>query len=284
MINYYLLTKPGIIFGNLLTLIMGFALGSKSGFDLGLFLATLLGLGALMASACVCNNYLDRELDKKMERTRHRALVEGAISNRNALLFAAVLLLIGLGLLIGFTNWIAVSIACLGFFVYVVLYTLWKSKTVYGTAIGSIAGAVPPVVGYCAASHQFDSAAVVLFFILVLWQMPHFFSIALLHLQDYTRAGIPVLPVSHGILRTKIHMMIYIACFIPTTLLLTWFGFTSESFLWIALITGGGWLLLSAIGFTDHNVKRFGRYMFIYSLFVIGTLCLVVPLEAYKIR
>ena len=86
-----------------------------------------------------------------------------------------------------------VFVAGIGFFVYVVLYSLWKCHTIYGTAIGSVAGAVPPVVGYCAVSNHFDAGALILFAMMVLWQMPHFFSIALMHFDDYVAAEIPVL-------------------------------------------------------------------------------------------
>ena len=138
-----------------------------------------------MASACVFNNYIDRQVDKKMERTKNRALVTGLISGRNAILFATLLGLIGNLILFLYTNLLTVFVAGLGFFVYVVLYSLWKCRTIYGTAIGSIAGAVPPVVGYCAVSNHFDAGALILFAMMVLWQMPHFFAIALLHFDDY---------------------------------------------------------------------------------------------------
>jgi protoheme IX farnesyltransferase len=279
MINYYLITKPGIVLGNLITLAAGFILGSQGAIDYPLFLYTLIGLACVMASACVFNNYIDRAVDLKMQRTRQRALASGKISSRNALLFATVLGVAGGMILYAYTNILALALAAIGFFVYVLLYSLWKCRTVYGTAIGSIAGAVPPVVGYCAASGRFDAGAAVLFAMLVLWQMPHFFAIALYHLDDYTRAKIPVLPLQRGIFRTKLHMVAYILIFIPVTMLLTYFQYTGQLFLWSALILGGIWLLMGLYGFARDDNRIWGRQMFRYSLVLIGALCLIIPFD-----
>lgn len=281
MINYYLLTKPGIILGNLATFAAAFILGSHGSFDVLLFFSTLFGLGAVIASACVCNNYIDRDLDKKMARTKKRPLALQSISGKSALLFALILFLLGNGILYFFANATTMLIASFGFFVYVVLYSLWKSHTVFGTAIGSIAGAIPPVVGYYAASGQFDLGLMLLFLLLIFWQMPHFFSIALLHLDDYTRAKIPVLPVFHGVFRTKIHMMLYISLFILTTSGLSYFGFTGPLFFWTTLTISLGWLLLSIRGFSNSDTLSFGRQMFLYSLLVIGIICLTIPIDRF---
>lgn len=279
MINYYLLTKPGIILGNLATVAAGFILGSRGGIAFWLFLAVLFGLAFVIASACVFNNYIDRDIDKKMERTKGRALVQGRISGRSALLFATLLAAIGTGILFAFTNLLTVGVVAVGFFVYVLLYSFWKCRTVYGTAIGSIAGAVPPVAGYCAASGQFDAAAVILFAMMVFWQMPHFFAIALFHLEDYAKAGVQVLPLSKGIFRTKIHMSLYIAAFIPAAMLLTLLGYTGYLFLTAIAGIGLAWLALSLKGFGTTDSAVWGKQMFFLSLAVIMAVCIVIPVD-----
>lgn len=265
--------------GNLVTFAAGFLLASKGIFHVWLFLATLLGLAFIMASACVFNNYIDRELDKKMNRTKNRALVTGLISGRNAILFAIFLGFLGNVILLAFTNLLTVYVAAFGFFMYVVLYSLWKARTIYGTAIGSIAGAVPPVVGYCAVSNQFDLGAAILFGMMVLWQMPHFFSIAVYHLDDYTAASIPVLPVKKGMLRTKIHMALYIIAFIAVAVLLTVYGYTGYVYLMVAAVAGVLWLLLSLKGFTSVNDTVWGKQMFRLSLLLITAICFVIPFD-----
>jgi heme o synthase len=279
MINYYLLTKPGIILGNLFTVAAGFLLASKGGVDIELFIATLLGLMLIMASACVFNNYIDRSLDKKMERTKERPLVKGLISGRHALLFATILGILGNLILLLSTNLLTLGVANIGFFIYVVLYSLWKGRTIYGTAIGSLAGAVPPVVGYCAVSNQFDAGALILFMMLVLWQMPHFFSIALLHLDDYVAAAIPVLPVKKGPFKTKVHMALYILSFILTAMLLTFFNYTGYLYLTVLMTLGLAWLLLCLRGFKSADDQLWGGQMFRLSLLIIGCLCLVIPFD-----
>lgn len=279
MINYYLLTKPGIILGNLFTFAAGFLLASKGVVDFQLFFATFIGLAFIMASGCVFNNYIDRQIDKKMERTKNRALVIGLISGRNAILFAIFLGIVGIATLFAYANLLTVFVASAGFVVYVVLYSLWKCRTIYGTAIGSIAGAVPPVVGYCAVSNNFDAGAFILFTMMVLWQMPHFFSIAMSHFDDYAAAGIPVLPVIKGMLRTKIHMVVYILGFILAAIMLTFFNYTGYMYLIASSCIGLLWLGMCVTGFKSDNDQLWGRNMFRLSLLMIAVICVMIPFD-----
>ncbi len=280
MINYYLLTKPGIILGNLITVTAGFLLAANGNIDFKLFFATLIGLAFIIASACVFNNYIDRQTDKKMERTKNRPLVTGLISGRHAIVFATFLGILGNIVLFSWTNLLAVLAADLGFLIYVVLYSFWKCHTIYGTAIGSLAGAVPPVVGYLAASGRFDAGAIILFSMLILWQMPHFFSIAIYHLEDYTLAGIPVLPVIKGIPRTKVHMALYILGFIAASLMLTFLNYTGYIYFIVTTIIGLAWLGLGLKGFRCANHTLWGRDMFRLSLLMISAICLAIFFDA----
>lgn len=279
MINYYLITKPGIVIGNLFTFAAAFFLASKGEFYPSLFFASLIGLGLIMASACVFNNYIDRDLDKKMQRTKNRALVIGAISPQKALAFATFIGILGFGTLFLFTNLLTTFIAAIGFFVYVVLYSIWKRHTIYSTAIGSVAGAVPPLVGYCAVSNQIDLGAIILFFMLILWQMPHFFSVAINNLKDYTAADVPVLPVRGGMLKTKIRMVLYIAAFILTACLLTLFNYTGYAYLIGTSIIGLSWLRLAFKGFERKDEQVWGKQMFQLSLLMIAAICVLIPLD-----
>ncbi len=279
MINYYLLTKPGIILGNLITVAAGFLLASKGRIDFGLFLATLIGLALIMASACVFNNYIDREIDEKMERTKNRALVTGLISGYSAILFAIFIGIIGNLILLLYTNLLTLMAADVGFFIYVVLYSLWKCRTIYGTAIGSAAGAIPPVVGYCAVSDHFDVGALILFAMMVLWQMPHFFSIAIWRLNDYAAAKIPVLPINKGMLRTKIHMVFYILGFILAASMLTLFDYTGYLYLIVTISIALIWLGLCIKGFKSDDDQLWGLQMFRLSLLAITALCFILPFD-----
>lgn len=278
--TYALLTKPGILFGNAVTAASGFALASKSSVDFYLFFAVILGLSGVIASACVINNYIDRVADSRMERTKNRALVRGEVSAENALLYAIVLGIIGFAILLSYTNYLAAAAAFVGFFVYVAIYSLCKHHTVYGTLIGSVAGAVPPVVGYTAVSGTFDLGALLLFLMLVCWQMPHFFAIALYRYNDYEAASIPVMPVARGVEATKWQMLYYIAAFSVVSLLISYFGYTGPGYQFVALVSACAWLGLCLRGFAVSNNQVWGRQMFVLSLVIVMALSLSMALDA----
>ncbi|HSX10302.1 MAG TPA: heme o synthase [Chlamydiales bacterium] len=277
--TYYLLTKPGIIMGNLITTGSAFILASRGHFDVWLFLATAVGLFFVIASACVFNNYIDREADGMMARTKNRALVQGHISLRSALLFAISLGLIGILILSLYTNLLAAFVAAIGFIVYVALYSFWKYHTYYATLVGSISGAIPPVVGYCAASHCFDLGAAILFIILVLWQMPHFFSIAVYRQDEYAAASIPTLPAVRGVYATKVQMLLYIIAFTGSTALLIAFGYAGYAYFVVATALGCSWLWLCIKGFKSTNDRLWARKMFRLSLLIITILSFMICVD-----
>mgnify|MGYP001600766746 CR=1 FL=1 len=277
---YYNLTKPGIIYGNAITVVAGFLLASGKHIDWWLMFVTLVGLSLVVASGCVMNNYIDRDIDGLMERTKNRALVIGAIPPRKALIFGKILAILGLGVLYFYTNLLTTAMAVLGLFVYVVVYSLWLKRTsTHGTIIGSISGAMPPVVGYLAVSGSIDLGAIILFFILALWQMPHSFAIAIYRLEDYTKAGIPVLPVKKGIPITKMQIFIYVALFVMATFALPVFGYAGYVYLSVMTMLGLGWLALSARGFYTTNDKPWARNMFVYSIAILVVFCIMIATE-----
>ncbi|HEY5220947.1 MAG TPA: heme o synthase [Candidatus Paceibacterota bacterium] len=291
---YYELTKSGLVFGNLVTVIAGFLLGARIVHGIlgilpinwGLLLATVVGIALVMASGCVFNNYIDRDIDIKMDRTKQRALVKSHVSGRDAFVFASVLGIVGFLVLILCTNLLATLAAVVGFIFYVCVYTLWgKRNSVYGTFIGAIAGATPPVVGYAAASGRIDMAAAILFLIMLAWQMPHFFAIAIRRHDDYAAAGVPVMPVKNGLRRTKFSMLIYIIEFALAASLLFMFGYAGIVYLVIALVLGLVWLADGLRGFwiTDSasNANRsWARQMFFLSLIVMVVLFITIALGA----
>ncbi len=264
--NYYQLAKPGIIYGNALTAIGGFLLASKGHVRPSLFFGMLAGTCLVIGSACVYNNYLDRSIDTKMARTKKRALVTGLISGRNALIYATFLGIVGFSLLIALTNVLTVLIGLIGFIFYVVIYGIGKRKSVHGTIIGTIPGAAPIVAGYCAVTGRLDLGAAILFFIMVFWQMPHFYGIALARLEDYTAAGIPLLPVKRGAEVTKRQMMLYIFGFILSTTALSFFGYTGYIFAIIMGLMGLYWLIRGAKEYNKFSNELWGRKMFLRSL------------------
>jgi protoheme IX farnesyltransferase len=279
VLTYYRLTKPGIIRGNAITAIAGFLLAAKGHIDPWVFIGMLVGISLVIASGCVFNNFLDRRIDAVMARTKKRAIPSGQVSVRAAIIYASVLGLLGIGALQVSTNPLTVFLAVFGLFAYVVLYGYAKRKTVYGTLVGSISGAIPVVVGYCAVTGRFDTGAIILFAILVVWQMPHFYAIAIYGLKDYEAAGIPVLPSVSGLRVTKIHMVSYIAAFIPVVALLSFYGITGFSYLVVTVALAVTWLVLAFRGFSAASDKAWAGQLFRFSLIVLSVFSIMISIN-----
>ena len=276
--RYYRLTKPGIIYGNALPTIAGFGLASRGHISLERLIAVLVGQSLVIAAACVMNNYIDRGIDQAMTRTKQRALVTGTISGRHALTFGVILLALGLTVLTYGTNWLTVAVGLTGFVVYVWPYSITKRHGRFGTIVGSIAGAMPPVAGYTAVTSHFDLAAVILFAILVLWQMPHFYAIAMYRLDDYTAANIPVLPARRGLAITRRRISFYITAFTVAVVSLSLFGYAGVTYAIVAGTLGLAWLgrgMRLAATTTD---VQWARKMFGFSLLVLTGWCAVTSI------
>ncbi|CAM3729673.1 MULTISPECIES: heme o synthase [Rahnella] len=281
MIKQYLqVTKPGIIFGNLISVIGGFLLAAKGSIDFPLFLATLVGVSLVVASGCVFNNFIDRDIDRIMERTKNRVLVKGLIPPKTSLVYATLLGIAGFALLYIGANPLAMWLAVMGFVVYVGVYSLYmKRNSVYGTLIGSLSGAAPPVIGYCAVSGQFDTGALILLLIFSLWQMPHSYAIAIFRFKDYQAAGIPVLPVVKGISVAKHHIIVYILAFMIATLMLTLSGYAGYKYLIVAAAVSIWWLGMALKGYKTENDVLWARKLFGFSIITIMSLSFMMSVD-----
>lgn len=193
MINdYYELAKPRMVFANVAVAAAAFVFGSSPQFEWHTFASMCAGLFGIIASACVYNNIADRALDRHMERTKKRALAEGRVGVAVAHFYAAILLGAGSALLYMYTPTPTLLFALLGFAFYVLLYTPLKPKTPYALYVGAVAGAVPPLVGYTAATHTLDWYALGLFVFMFAWQVPHFLAISRFRFDEYRAAGVPL--------------------------------------------------------------------------------------------
>ena len=278
--HFIQITKPGIIFGNVLSVAGGFFLASKGHVDFGLFLVAMIGTSLVVASGCVFNNCIDRDIDLKMERTKNRVLVQGLVSLKLALAYATVLGVIGVGLLYFKANALAALFAVIGFVIYVGFYSLYlKRKSVHGTLVGSLSGAMPPVIGYVAVSNSFDLAALTLLVMFSLWQMPHSYAIAIFRFNDYLAASIPVLPVKRGIRVAKRHILIYIVAFLLATLMLTFGGYGGLNYLAVAAAMGMYWLYMAWTGYKAKDDTVWARKLFVFSIFTITALSVAMSLD-----
>ncbi len=241
----------------------------------------MLGISLIVACGCVFNNFIDRDIDKLMDRTKNRVLAQGLMSGKTALIYAIVLGTLGILILMLFTNRLTVMLALLGLFVYVAIYSLWfKRNSTYGTIVGSISGAMPIVVGYCSVTNKLDTGATILFFILSLWQMPHSFAIAIYRLNDYTKAHIAILPVKKGIHWTKINILCYTVAFVIATLMLSIYGYTGWIYFIIAAIAGFYWIYLAILGFRSNtNDRLWARKMFLFSILIITVLSIMMSIN-----
>ncbi|MFD2644230.1 heme o synthase [Pseudomonas japonica] len=278
--HYIQITKPGIIFGNVLSVAGGFFLAAQGHVDFMLFLATVIGTSLVVASGCVFNNWIDRDIDVKMERTKNRAMVQGAISSPVALAYATLLGVAGFGLLYFKANALAALCGLIGFVIYVGFYSLYlKRKSVHGTLVGSLSGAMPPVIGYCAVSGQFDLAALTLLVMFSLWQMPHSYAIAIFRFNDYRAASIPVLPVERGVQAAKKQILWYIVAFIVATLMLTVGGYAGLGYLAVAAAMGLYWLYMAWRGNKVSDDRLWARKVFAFSIFTITALSVMMSVD-----
>lgn len=270
--------KPGIIFGNTVTLCGGYFLAVHTrGFHFLNFLSSLLGMIGIIACGCILNNCIDRDIDKLMDRTKKRLLATDNLSLKIALLYALAFGLVGFLLLFLGTNSLTMLIAFIGLVAYVIAYTiLFKRRNVFGTVIGAVSGAVPPVIGYTSVTGQFDLVAFVLFLILFCWQMPHFFAIAIFYSKDYANAGIPVLPLKRSMTYTKVNILIFVTLFFLVTLLLPILGVTHLVYLIIASLLGLIWIGLSIRGFFVEDSNVWARKVFLFSIINITLLSIAM--------
>ncbi|HKG25653.1 MAG TPA: heme o synthase [Thermomicrobiales bacterium] len=267
--DYVTLMKPGILSLLLATTLGGMLVAAEGLPSLGLVLATMLG-GILSAGgANVLNCYIDRDIDQLMHRTKKRGTATGRISPRAALLFGLTLTVASVlvfGLLV---NWLAAGLALAGSVYYVLVYTrLLKRRTPQNIVIGGAAGAMPPVVGWAAATGHLSVAAVLLFAIIYYWTPPHFWALALLKQGEYGRAAVPMLPVVAGEGETRRQVLLYSVLLAAVSLLLVAFGLS-----WIYLV---GALALNGIfvGFAVQLYrapsKRLARQLFFFSLWYLA--------------
>ena len=279
--DYLVLCKPGIIMGNLIAAGAGYFLAAQGHVQFGVLFSVLLGTALVIASGCVLNNYIDRDIDSKMRRTQYRLRMFARVGTRPALVFGATIGSLGLMVLAWGTNVLAVGFAALGFWVYVVLYSLvYKRSSIHGTLIGSLSGACPPIIGYVAARGQFDTGAVILLATFCFWQIPHSYAIAIYRFDDYKAANIPVLPVAVGVQKARKHMIAYIIAFAAAVLMLSLFGYTGAFY---SLIMGSislYWLYLAKVGYqVEAEQQLWAKRQFMLSIIAITAFSILISLD-----
>ncbi|MGW8160908.1 MAG: heme o synthase [Desulfobulbales bacterium] len=283
--KYILVTKPGIIIGNLISVAGGFFLASRSHVNNAVLLGTMIGVSLVVASACVFNNCFDRNMDSKMVRTRNRVLARGLMTPQTAVLYASLLGAAGTAFLWAATNMLCVAIVLIGFTIYAGVYSLYlKRNSAYATLIGSLAGAAPPLAGYCAVTNRFDTGALILLSIFSLWQIPHSYAISIYRFQDFAAAAIPAMPIKKGIPSVKKHIFWYILAFMAASLMLTMGGYTGYSYLAVAAVMGFFWLHMAWTGFKASDNRIWARKLFVFSILIITVLNIMMSIDVTRPR
>lgn len=280
MKDFFALSKPLIVGLLLITTYGGLVIGGKAWPPFSLTVWTLIG-GALAAGgSSALNQYIDRELDKNMQRTAKRPLADGRLTDAEGLSFGIALSLISYYLLACFVNGLAALLSLAGIIYYVILYSLWlKKATVQNIVIGGGAGAIPPMVGYAAATGTLDWTAWILFAIIFMWTPPHFWALAIVRQKDYERAGVPMLPVVRGEMETRKQILIYTVELVAVTLLLPILNLAGNVYLVASLILGGA-LLYAAWAVWKEGGNKVAWRMYKWSSSYLVFIFVAIMLDA----
>ncbi len=218
--NYLVLCKPRVVVLIIFTAVVGMFLAVPGWPPLIPFLAGTLGIGLAASSAAAINHLLDRRIDAKMKRTKHRPLASGQLTERNVLIFALSLGLLAMVILVMGANILTAVLTFMSLIGYAIIYTAWlKRATPQNIVIGGAAGAAPPILGWTAVTGSLDPQALLLFLIVFVWTPPHFWSLAIYRKEEYALVDIPMLPVTHGTAFTRLQILLYtILLVIVTTL------------------------------------------------------------------
>lgn len=271
------LTKPRIVVMVLLTVAVGYVMGSRGATHPLGFLLTLIGTGLVAAGASVWNQVIERDRDALMRRTRLRPLPAGRVSVAESLLFGTILAILGLILLCFAPHRLGAVVAGATFLLYVFAYTPLKPKTTLNTAIGAIPGALPPVIGWTAATGRFGIESLALFLVVFLWQFPHFLAIAWVHRDDYARGGMRMLPLldATGHLTGR-QSTLYALALVPAGLLPSVVGLAGAWYFVGALVLGLYYVMAAARFWKEATTSAARKLMGASFLYLPAILLLLI--------
>ena len=280
MRDFLTLTKPIVVLLLLVTTYAGMVVGGKAWPSFSLTFWTLLGGFLAAGGSSAINQYIDRDLDKNMQRTEKRPLAAGRMTPAEGLAFGLALSILSFYIYAAFVNLLAAFLSLAGIVYYVVLYSiLLKKATVQNIVIGGGAGAIPPLVGWAAATGSLNIPALFLFAIVFMWTPPHFWALAIVRKKDYARAGVPMMPVVRGEKETRWQILIYTLELVAVTLLMPVFKFTGTIYLVSALVLGI-WLIYTAWQVWRVEGNKIAWKMYRYSSMYLAFIFLALMLDA----
>jgi protoheme IX farnesyltransferase len=273
------LTKPIVVALLLVTTYAGMVIGAQAWPSLGLTFWTLLGGFMAAGGSGAINQYIDRSDDGKMQRTQKRPIPAGRLNAGEGLAFGVGMTVASFYLVLAFVNLLAALLTLAGIIYYVLLYSVFlKKTTVQNIVIGGGAGAIPPLVGWAAATGALNVPSLFLFAVVFMWTPPHFWALALVRRKDYARAGVPMLPVIRGEVETRKQILIYTIELVGLTLLLPLFGLGGSIYL-VGAVALGGWLLHAAWKVWKDGGNKLAWKMYRYSSMYLAFLFVVLMVD-----
>jgi protoheme IX farnesyltransferase len=274
--SYYELTKPRVVMLIVFTSIVGTLLAVPGFPPLDALVFGNLGIGLAAASAAVINHVLDERIDAVMSRTKRRPLPTGKMTSRAALVFAGVLAALSMIILCVLVNSLTAILTFASLIGYAVVYTVWlKRATSQNIVIGGAAGAAPPVLGWAAVTNSIEANALLLFLIVFVWTPPHFWALAIARKDEYAKAGIPMLPVTHGVAFTRLQVLLYTVLLVAVTLMPFVTGMSGLIYLATALVLNGMFLFHAyqlKISERTHLPMKVFRFSITYLMWLFAAL------------
>ncbi len=279
--EFYALCKPKVVYLIVFTAVVGMLLASPGMVPLDILFFGTVGIGLGAASGAAINHWVDQRIDALMERTQGRPLPQGRLTPAMALTFAIGIGVISMLLLGLFVNMLTAVLTLFSLVGYAVIYTMFlKRSTPHNIVLGGAAGAAPPLLGWAAVTGEVNTEALLLFLVIFIWTPPHFWALAIRRREEYAKAGVPMLPVTHGVAFTKLHILLYTLMLLAVSLLPFLYHMSGPLYLVGAVTLGLGfvwhaWRLYSSPG-DEYAMKTFG-----YSIFYLSGLFLLLLADHY---
>lgn len=280
--QYWNLTKPKVVSLIVFTALVGMLLAADGGVPLDVLIFGLVGIGLAAASGAAINHVVDQHIDSVMERTRNRPLPTGSLDQMSALIFAISIGVVGIALLVVFINMLTAVLTFFSLVGYALIYTMYlKRATPQNIVLGGAAGAAPPLLGWTAVTGQVETEALLLFLIIFIWTPPHFWALAIRRKDEYAKAEIPMLPVTHGIEFTKIQILLYTILLFIVTMMPFIIHMSGLIYLAGAVSLGIGFLYYSIKLYRDKSPNHTAMKTFGYSIFYLSLLFAFLLVDHY---
>ena len=279
--KYYNLTKPKVVLLIIFTAVVGMLLAGIETVPLSQSLAAIAGIALASASGAAINHWVDQKIDMIMERTKNRPLPHGDLSSAQALTFALSLAAISMVLLVVWVNNLTAALTFISLVGYAVIYTVFlKRATPQNIVLGGAAGAAPPLLGWTAITGTVNTEAILLFLIIFIWTPPHFWALAIRRKEEYAKAGIPMLPVTHGVKYTKLLILLYSLMLLSVSLLPFIIKMSGLIYLVAAIVLGLIFVIFAWKLYIDEK-NEYAMKTFSYSILYLSLIFLFLLADHY---